>query len=132
MSVTEVKKRGRKTDESPEPLPEIPDSRNSWRPQPPKPLGPLCFRCQEPTDLSKSLLKAYGMTVVRCMKCKWAGIESDTVHFDLATAATGSILRRAMILYELKYPTRNVPSVGSGSLAEILYSDDERWETETL
>lgn len=140
MSVTEAKpKRGRQKAEvetgddlPPVPYPAIPDSRNAWRPQPPKPLGPKCFRCNEPTDISSSLLKAYGFNVIRCLKCTWAGIENDTVHYDLATAASGSILRRAMILYELKYPTKVVPSVGTGSLSEILYSDDERWESETL
>lgn len=135
MSVAEVKRGRPKSKPETEPVPSAPtitDSRESWRPQKPKPVGPACHRCGEPTGVSATLLSKLGMKVVRCEPCGWAGIEGDSHTFEYNTAASGAVLRRALVLYELKYPTRGVPSVAPGSFAEILFSDDDRWETEQL
>lgn len=95
------------------------------------PAGPACPRCGKGTERNTQIFKALGLAAVRCMKCKHAAIEGDNGQFfyDLKSAASGLLLRRAMIVYEAKHPTYPVPPVKSDVLSEIIGSDagDPRW-----
>lgn len=95
------------------------------------PVGPACPRCGKPTERNTQVFKSLGLAAVRCMTCKHAAVEGDNdqFFFDLKSAATGQLLRRAMIVYEAKHPTYPVPPVKSDSLSEIIGSDagDPRW-----
>ncbi len=111
--------------------PEVPRpaALDTWRPKPMPKAGPICERCNEPTELNSEIFKALGLNAIRCMKCKTAAIEGDTFMFELVTAASGSLLRRAKDFYEIHHPSFPVPKVKEDVIYDILTADadDPRW-----
>lgn len=142
MSKTEIKRKpGRPSArQEPEPseqtdMPAAPEAPrpaalDSWRPKPMPKAGPVCERCNERTDINTEVFRALGQTVIRCTKCKTAAIADDTHYFDIKTAATGVLLRRALAVYEMKHPSMPTPKVQEDAVTQILESeaDDPRWE----
>jgi hypothetical protein len=96
-----------------------------------EPAGPACPRCNKSTERNTQVFKSLGLNAVRCMTCKMAAVEgdSDQFYFDLKSAAAGLLLKRALVVFELKHPTYPVPAVKSDAFFEIIASDagDPRW-----
>lgn len=122
-----------KSDMPPAPVSEpgirTPTAREPWSVIPEPHAGPLCLRCQNPTEQNRSMFKALGLTAIRCMNCRHVAIEGDTLFFDLVSASTGQLLRRALVFFDSKHPTVPVPQVKGDKIAEVIESDinDPRW-----
>jgi len=106
-----------------------PAAHDTWRPRPDPKAGPICERCNQPTELNSEIFRALGLNAIRCVSCKTAAIEGDTFIFELVSAAEGLLFRRALALYEVKHPSFPIPKLKDDSLREILLSDadDPRW-----
>lgn len=91
--------------------------------------GIACIQCGGATERNDSLFKALDLSTVRCLKCKVVSIDGDTLHYDLVSAATGQLYRRALAVYEMKHPLMPVPKTSGDRVGEILLSDigDPRW-----
>jgi hypothetical protein len=101
---------------------------DAWKPVPVPPSGPACVYCGKPTERNTNVFRAYNLTAIRCKPCKTASIEGDNRHYDIATAASGLLLRRAKDVYELKHPTLDAPPLpGVDRIYDVIMSDDERW-----
>lgn len=107
------------------------DTRDAWTVKDHDPAGPACPRCNKLTERNSQIFRSLGLSAVRCMSCKSVAVEgdSDQFYFDLKSAAAGLLLKRALVVFELKHPTHPVPSVKSDTLSEIIVSDagDPRW-----
>lgn len=110
------------------------DPREAWKPQAYKPAGPECPYCGKNTERSTMLLRAYGLVALRCIKCERAAIEGDVNWYELKTAASGLLMRRAATIYEQKYPTRPMPVVKGDGLSDAMMADegDPRWVSESF
>jgi len=94
-------------------------------------VGTMCRSCGKPGERNVHILRAFNLVANKCPDCSSVWIEGDEGYaFDLATAAGGSLLRRAGAIYEIKYPAGPPPSPGNG-VADAISSDwnDPRWET---
>lgn len=92
--------------------------------------GSLCRSCGKPSERNVHILRSFNLVADKCPDCKAVWIEGDDGYvFDLATAAGGSLLRRAAAIYEIKYPNGPMPSPGN-PIVDALLSDwsDPRWE----
>jgi len=97
------------------------------------PLGQQCSRCGEFSEKNTSIFRAYGLVVDKCMKCRNVWIEGDPGYvFDILTAASGVLLRRAEAVYLVKHPAGPPAVAPKTNLEEALASDwgDPRWTTE--
>ena len=107
------------------------DTRDAWTVKDHEPAGPACPRCNKSTERNTQVFKSLGLNAVRCMTCKMAAVEgdSDQFYFDLKSAAAGLLLKRALVVFELKHPTYPVPAIKTDSFFEIIASDagDPRW-----
>ena len=107
------------------------DTRDAWTVKDHEPVGPACPRCNKATERNTQIFRSLGLAAIRCVPCKSVAIEGDSDQFfyDLKTAASGVLLKRAIVVYEAKHPTYPVPSVKSDKLSEIIESDpgDPRW-----
>lgn len=144
MSQTETKRKpgrpsARQQNEAPEqtPMPPAPavnepgtraSQREPWTMLEAPKAGVACIQCGGATERNDSLFKALGLSVVRCMKCRIVSIDGDTMHYDLVSAGTGQLYRRALAYYETKHPTMPIPKTDD-RLSDILASGlgDPRW-----
>lgn len=105
-----------------------PSQREPWTMLETPKAGTSCIQCGGDTEKNETLFKALGFAVVRCMKCRIVSIDGDTMHYDLVSAGTGQLYRRALAYYETKHPSMPVPKAEDRT-SDVLLSDigDPRW-----
>lgn len=144
MNSTEPKRRGRPPrDRSAETVPAVAEVEPEVEPEveavneaparPAKPSTP-CWRCGEPLQRSTMLLRAYGMAVLRCPRCRHVAVENDPrgEWRDEETAKTGrppAIVARAAAIYAERHPFTPIPAAPASGADAAIQSEwaDIRW-----
>lgn len=93
-----------------------------------------CWRCGKPLQRSTTILKAYGMAVLRCPRCRHVAVEGDPLDQwrDEDTAKAGrppAVVARAASIYGERHPFQPAPNdAAHGDEAAVLSEwGDVRW-----
>lgn len=131
MPAIETKRRGRPPKAHDHSV-EIEDAAPAEPERPSDPDAPKCHRCGDAMETSRTLLRAYGMTCHRCVRCREVAIEGDA-PFDFLTALSGDpplLVERAAALYAAKH-LGDLPAAPDDPDHAAMHSewDDARWTT---
>jgi hypothetical protein len=140
MSSTDQKRRGRPPREAAVETPvvevehEVEPEHDEPAPSSAKPATP-CWRCGKPLQRSTTLLKAYGMAVLRCPGCRHVAIEGDPRDEwrDEETAKAGrppAVVARAASIHRERNPFTPLPGDARNGMEAAIHSEwgDARWD----
>lgn len=105
------------------------NSREPWAVVADPEAGPICPRCNNATQRNTSMFKELNLVAIRCLRCRHVAIDGDTMFFDLASAATGQLYRRALVYHEHKFPMARALKPREDVVRDVIESDNEdpRW-----